>query len=610
MGCGGAAPTEVRRERATDALLERVRKLLAKAEKTDNPHEAEAFATKAAELIALHRIAPERLRPTRDGRPELRRVPLGRGAYVRARLALLGAVAQAHDAQVVFQIRLRGHDRDPGWVPGRPRHRRGPLPLVARSGRAQMADSVVVRPAATQRWRRAFLFGYAARVGELLGRRPPGRRARGRRRRHGVARSAGARRGGRPVRRRRVRSGRRRLAVGAGGGGGMAGRPSRRRRRRHRPDPAVVPAGDRARSTVTLLADIGRTALGEAEAAAFGGTDLEAEREIAELRAGPAAVTGGSWWRAAGGPPVTVTAARASARSSRAAATGAARWTGALAAGQRDVATLAHELAHALAGVGHGHDERFRAALVDVVTVVAGAPAATALTDALAALRPRRGRPHRGRRPRAPKGRASSCSGGESPSRGTARRGRGARVEQRPVACAPMTVEPPRLETTFALVLAGEIDSYTAPELADLLAKHPDVDAVDLRDVTFIDSSGLRVIVEAHQRRLEEERVLVLRSPSPAVQRLLEISGVAGTSPWPSDRRLAAGLVLVLALARRRAVVDGGRGLLRPDHSSLTTDAKPKRGSRRIRCMSSSAALRSASVGSASVVTERGHKRL
>ncbi len=91
-----------------------------------------------------------------------------------------------------------------------------------------------------------------------------------------------------------------------------------------------------------------------------------------------------------------------------------------------------------------------------------------------------------------------------------------------------MTVEPPRLATTLTLVLAGEIDSYTAPELADLLAKHQDVDAVDLRDVTFIDSSGLRVIVEAHQRRAEEERVLVLRSPSQAVQRLLEISGVAG----------------------------------------------------------------------------------
>ena len=35
--------------------------------------------------------------------------------------------------------------------------------------------------------------------------------------------------------------------------------------------------------------------------------------------------------------------------------------------------TLAHELAHALAGVDHGHDDRFRAAHVDVVRLLAGA---------------------------------------------------------------------------------------------------------------------------------------------------------------------------------------------------------------------------------------------
>jgi anti-anti-sigma factor len=91
-----------------------------------------------------------------------------------------------------------------------------------------------------------------------------------------------------------------------------------------------------------------------------------------------------------------------------------------------------------------------------------------------------------------------------------------------------MTAEAPRLETTLALVLAGEIDSYTAPELADLFTKYPDIDVVDLRDVSFIDSSGLRVLVEVHQQRAESERSLKLRSPSAAVSRLLEISGVAG----------------------------------------------------------------------------------
>ncbi len=154
---------------STDVLLERVRKLLAKAEKTDNPHEAEAFATKAAELIALHRIAPERLRPTPDGRPELRRVPLGRGAYVRARLALLSAVAQAHDAQVVFQSGPEGMTAILAGYPDDLDIVEVVYPSLHAQAATQMATIRRRTAAATQRWRRAFLFGYAARVGELLG---------------------------------------------------------------------------------------------------------------------------------------------------------------------------------------------------------------------------------------------------------------------------------------------------------------------------------------------------------------------------------------------------------------------------------------------------------
>ena len=44
-----------------EPLLVKVRKLLAKAEATDNTNEAEAFSAKAAALIAAHRIDPARL---------------------------------------------------------------------------------------------------------------------------------------------------------------------------------------------------------------------------------------------------------------------------------------------------------------------------------------------------------------------------------------------------------------------------------------------------------------------------------------------------------------------------------------------------------------------
>ena len=57
-----------------------------------------------------------------------------------------------------------------------------------------------------------------------------------------------------------------------------------------------------------------------------------------------------------------------------------------LADGQLTLGTIAHELAHALAGIDRGHDARFRAAYVDVVAVVAGAADSAALSDAFAAM--------------------------------------------------------------------------------------------------------------------------------------------------------------------------------------------------------------------------------
>ena len=128
-------------------------------------------------------------------------------------------------------------------------------------------------------------------------------------------------------------------------------------------------------------ADDGRTAAYAAEDAAFGGTDLDREVELDELRAVAARVTTSDWWGACGGPPVAVDLARAGAHSSSA-RDGGGGVAIRLAAGQRTAGTLAHELAHALAGVAHGHDATFRAAVLDVAAMVAGAPTAAGLADA------------------------------------------------------------------------------------------------------------------------------------------------------------------------------------------------------------------------------------
>jgi hypothetical protein len=150
-------------------MLRKVRKLLAKAEATDNPREAEAFSAKAAALIAAHRIDPARLAD--DGTPDelsVRRIPIGRGAYVRARLALLQAIATSHDAELVWQS---GPDGAMALVAGFTVDLDAVVVLYESlhlQAAAQMAAVRRATPAATQRWRRAFLFGFASRIADML----------------------------------------------------------------------------------------------------------------------------------------------------------------------------------------------------------------------------------------------------------------------------------------------------------------------------------------------------------------------------------------------------------------------------------------------------------
>jgi hypothetical protein len=134
-----------------------------------------------------------------------------------------------------------------------------------------------------------------------------------------------------------------------------------------------------------VTADAGRAAVYAAEDQAFGGTDLEHPEHLDRLRAVAATLTIADWWRSARGPAVVVDAARSDAGSSSARRDGD-RVLIRLAAGHQTLATLGHELAHALAGVHHGHDPTFRAAHVDVVAMIAGTAAATALTSAYAEL--------------------------------------------------------------------------------------------------------------------------------------------------------------------------------------------------------------------------------
>lgn len=80
------------------------------------------------------------------------------------------------------------------------------------------------------------------------------------------------------------------------------------------------------------------------------------------------------------------------------------------------------------------------------------------------------------------------------------------------------------------LALVGEVDPHTAPELAGALSGLLDDGStairVDCSRLDFIDSSGLRVLVEAHRRLGDGRQALVLTGVSPTFRRLLEVTGL------------------------------------------------------------------------------------
>lgn len=107
-----------------------------------------------------------------------------------------------------------------------------------------------------------------------------------------------------------------------------------------------------------------------------------------------------------------------------------------------------------------------------------------------------------------------------------------------------MRMERERLEITTSdngWTVAGEIDASTAPTLDDALRILPvgnGTVVVDVSDVTFIDSSGLRVLISVATRAEEAGRSVILEQPSPTVTRLLEITGLTemfGLAIDPTD---------------------------------------------------------------------------
>ena len=84
------------------------------------------------------------------------------------------------------------------------------------------------------------------------------------------------------------------------------------------------------------------------------------------------------------------------------------------------------------------------------------------------------------------------------------------------------------------VLLAGELDSWTGAQLRRRLLAPPPVRVIDLADVTFIDASGLQVLLDASEQRHPGRR-LRLRNPSPRVLQLCDITGLTAALLEPTD---------------------------------------------------------------------------
>jgi anti-sigma B factor antagonist len=80
------------------------------------------------------------------------------------------------------------------------------------------------------------------------------------------------------------------------------------------------------------------------------------------------------------------------------------------------------------------------------------------------------------------------------------------------------------------ICISGEVDLAAAPPLRDSLMAAIDISqgpvTVDLAEVTFMDSTGLSVLISAHKRLDSEGRQLRLRSPSAEITRVVKLSGL------------------------------------------------------------------------------------
>ena len=94
--------------------------------------------------------------------------------------------------------------------------------------------------------------------------------------------------------------------------------------------------------------------------------------------------------------------------------------------------------------------------------------------------------------------------------------------------------------TLVVLRLHGELDLATVPHVEETIARHAGGRAlvIDLRELEFMDSSGVRLIVELRNRGNGD---VAFMAPGPRVAQVLDVTGVGPKLRWVDEPREALG---------------------------------------------------------------------
>jgi anti-anti-sigma factor len=112
---------------------------------------------------------------------------------------------------------------------------------------------------------------------------------------------------------------------------------------------------------------------------------------------------------------------------------------------------------------------------------------------------------------------------------------------KRLIGLGELTVRSDRDGDVHTICLTGELDLASAADVQRELERVEATDAaaivIDLAGLSFMDSTGVRLLINAHVRsRNDSDRLTLLRGPA-AVQRILELSGVEALLPFADDHR-------------------------------------------------------------------------